>query len=97
MPDPIELGPALPATPEPPASGEQANDQAEGETKIAQARAYFLAHFDEEIRASDLASALGGDRQVWASVLQHLLAEGTIERVARGLYRLAKRKGRRAA
>lgn len=97
VPDPIPLGPAIPATPEPPASGEQANDGHEGETKIARALAYFRAHPTEEIRASDLVSALEGDRPSWASVLQHLFAEGAIERVARGAYRLAQRKGRRAA
>lgn len=89
VPDPIPLGDTPPA---PPPSGEQPT----GGTMVDRTLEFFRAHPDEEIRAQQIADALGGDRQRWTVPLSTLAAGGQIERLGWGLYRLA-RKGRRVA
>lgn len=96
VPDPIELGPALPATPEPPASGEQANDQAEGGTMLERVRRFFEAHPTEIVNAPTLAERLGCLAKHVSPSLSILFREGFLEKPRLGFYRLA-RKGRRAA
>lgn len=87
VPDPIPLGP----TPPPPPSGPQ-----EPRSMREQALAYFQAHPTAELRAADLAEALDGDPHSWTACLSQLTTSGQIERVGRGVYRLA-RQARRAA
>lgn len=81
-----------PAEPAPP-SGEQ---PAAGGTMIDRTLEFFQAHPTEGFRAQQLAEALGGDRQSWTVPLSQLTTRGEVERVERGVYRLA-RKARRAA
>lgn len=96
VPDPIELGPALPVTPEPPASGEQANDQAEGGTMLERVRRFFEQHPTETVNAPMLAERLGCLAKHVSPSLSILFREGFLEKPRLGFYRLA-RKGRRAA
>lgn len=96
VPDPIELGPALPATPEPPASGEQANDDGEGGSMLDRVRRFFEAHPTETINAPMLAERLGCLAKHVSPSLSILFREGFLEKPRLGFYRLA-RKGRRAA
>ena len=98
VPDPIELGPALPVTPEPPASGEQANDQAEGGTMLERVRRFFEQHPTEAdlYNAPMLAERLGCLAKHVSPSLSILFREGFLEKPRLGFYRLA-RKGRRAA
>lgn len=79
--------------PPPPPSGEQPTA---GGTMADRALEFFQAHPTEGLRAQQLADALGGDRQSWTVPLSQLTTRGEIERVERGVYRLA-RKSRRAA
>ena len=96
VPDPIELGPALPATPEPPASGEQANDQAEGGTMLERVRRFFEQNPTETVNAPQLGPRLGCLAKHVSPSLSILFREGFLEKPRLGFYRLA-RKGRRAA
>lgn len=81
----------VPPPPPPPASEEQPAG-----TMNDRVLEHFRAHPTAELRAADLADALGGDRQGWTAPLSILTSQGLLERVGRGLYRLT-RRGRRAA
>lgn len=108
VPDPIELGPALPATPEPPASGEQANDKpswhhmainpATGERTGTTRDRVLTVYLDAgaEVSAQDVARRLGLTPRELSGPLSKLTSEGKLERTGHGTYRIA-RKGRRAA
>lgn len=92
VPDPIPLGPA---TPEPPASGEQANDS-KGGSVLDRVRRFFEQHPTEEVSAPELGQRLGCLAKHVSPSLSTLWRTNVLEKPRLGIYRLA-RKSRRAA
>lgn len=101
VPDPIPLGPTPP--PPPPPAPEAVISTWEGDTGEApgtmrdRVLRAFLSQPQREMRAGDLAAELNVDRHAVTGPLSTLTADGKLERVKHGVYRLARRLARRAA
>lgn len=99
-----ELVPATPPAPPPPPAPEAVisapwqgdTGEAPGTMRDRVLRA-FLSQPQREMRAADLADELEVERHDVTAPLSLLTADKKLERVGRGLYRLAKRLARRAA